>query len=326
MQNKQIYITIFLLLIINTTSASLVTTKKLVTPITSDESQKNGLRVLEMATKNEFDDLWTLVVMNQLNDENKKHVNFNARNNNGDNALIIAARNGFKKIIEALIHVKANLNLQNKEGETALIAASKAGKKEIVLLLIDNYAEINLKDKSHKTALDWATNDKIKKYLTRSELLYAAQKNNEQRVKFLINTGRADVNQVNEAGDNVLIIACRNGNLPIAKFILSKKGTDNKPAVNINYQNKDGETALYEAVYAGKYDLSRLLLKLGADPNIADTRGNTPLLWTLIANNLKLTELLMQHHTIPNFDSANLDEIKKEIYYQQAQKYTKIKN
>jgi ankyrin repeat protein len=47
---------------------------------------------------------------------------------------------------------------------------------------------------------------------------------------------------------------------------------------NIDAQNEDGQTALYQAVATGRPDLVSLLLFEGADPDIADKDGRTPLM------------------------------------------------
>jgi uncharacterized protein len=94
----------------------------------------------------------------------------------------------------------------------------------------------------------------------------------------------------------------------IKKIILEQK-------VDINFQEpKYGETILMLAIYHGKYEISKLLLDLGADPNIHDTfKGNSAIIDAVdncvleLSNDTKLVKLLLSY-------KANVNDIQtKEI-------------
>lgn len=72
-------------------------------------------------------------------------VNVNARSNNGNTALILAAVNGHKEIVELLIDKGADVNVKNKYERTALAMAIKEGHKDIADILTKNGAALQLK-------------------------------------------------------------------------------------------------------------------------------------------------------------------------------------
>eukprot|EP01121_Diplochlamys_sp_Union-15-3_P013521 TRINITY_DN4202_c0_g1_i1.p1 TRINITY_DN4202_c0_g1~~TRINITY_DN4202_c0_g1_i1.p1 ORF type:complete len:369 (-),score=47.20 TRINITY_DN4202_c0_g1_i1:164-1270(-) len=68
-----------------------------------------------------------------------------AKNQYGETALHLAARNGTLDLVSLLISQKANVNALDSSNETPLHIAARAGRKEIVSLLIENGADISLK-------------------------------------------------------------------------------------------------------------------------------------------------------------------------------------
>ena len=66
----------------------------------------------------------------------------NAKNDEGETALMIASNEGDKEICELLIEKGADVNAKDNEGNTALMYVSLKGDKEICELLIKNNAEV----------------------------------------------------------------------------------------------------------------------------------------------------------------------------------------
>ena len=62
-----------------------------------------------------------------------------------------------------------------------------------------------------------------------------------------------------------------------------------------NYQGPFGNTLLHSAVVSGDVKEVRRLLAAGADPNIANREGKTPLQAAAILGYPKLYELLVRH-------------------------------
>src|SRR5208283_2405562 len=82
------------------------------------------------------------------------------KDKNGDTALMLAAWNDHKDIVNLLIKAGADLNLKNNFGDTALIWATTYNQKDIAELLINEGANINLKDINGDTALILASFNK----------------------------------------------------------------------------------------------------------------------------------------------------------------------
>ncbi|EAY13720.1 ankyrin repeat protein, putative [Trichomonas vaginalis G3] len=68
-------------------------------------------------------------------------ANINEKNNDGETALYIAARNNSKETAEFLISHGANINEKDNDGETALHIAALFHHEEIVELLISHCAK-----------------------------------------------------------------------------------------------------------------------------------------------------------------------------------------
>ena len=86
-----------------------------------------------------------------------------AKNNEGETALMLAARHARSGSVELLLSAGANVNLTNAHGETALMHAVEASGgyaednvNEIVKRLISAGADLNARDEQGKTALGHA--------------------------------------------------------------------------------------------------------------------------------------------------------------------------
>jgi cytohesin len=148
---------------------------------------------------------------------------------------------------------------------------------------------------------------------------------------FLLNCGVCP-NIQDGNGQHSLYIACRQGYLDTVNFLLSKGA---KP----NLQDKRGNTALHASVYLGgeekgeytiddltpeeihdNIDIMKLLVKNGANINIKNNMGGTPLFDVVAGNNYEATAILLElgaDQTIPNnegklpLDVASQDNIRE---------------
>lgn len=84
----------------------------------------------------------------------EKGANIEILNNDGGNALLIAAAHG-KTEVAMLLSSRMDLNFQNEKGWTPINAASMYGHVDIVRLLVDNGADVEIATKSGRTALYW---------------------------------------------------------------------------------------------------------------------------------------------------------------------------
>lgn len=92
----------------------------------------------------------------------------------------------------------------------------------------------------------------------------------------MLDTGKVDYAKRNRYGGNALIPACERGHVDTVRLLLERSKVD------VNHINNLGWTGLLEAVILSDggprhIEIVRLLFDAGADPNIADKDGVTPL-------------------------------------------------
>jgi ankyrin repeat protein len=103
-------------------------------------------------------------------------------------------------------------------------------------------------------------------------LTYAIKYTNLKTVRVI--SQKADLNLKDDVGNSPLHLALSSKNDLAAKFLLNKQ-------VDINVTGKgprsSDQTPLHAAAVNGNIDFVKELLKRGADPNIADSKGSFPL-------------------------------------------------
>lgn len=173
-------------------------------------------------------------------------------------ALIAAVEQNDLAELQQLLEQGVDLNERDHRGRTAIMAATHANNPIIVKLLIEAGADINLKD---------AMQD--------NPFLYAGAEGRLQILKLLIEAG-ADTKLTNRYGGNALIPAAEKGHVENVRELLST--TD----VDVNHINNLGWTALLEVTILSNggpkhQQIAKLLIDHGANVNIADRDGVTPL-------------------------------------------------
>jgi ankyrin repeat protein len=202
-------------------------------------------------------------------------ANVNAANHYGITPLSIAATNANARIVEALLKSGANASREGPDGETVLMTAARAGNPDIVRALIARGAQVNATERwQGQTALMWA-----------------AAENNAAAVNVLVEQGadpdirskeltfsdyRYETNgmavfQLPKGGWTALMFAARENAMDAAAALADLN-------VDLNATSRpEGTTALQLAIINVHYDLARLLLDKGADPNVPDSTGMTAL-------------------------------------------------
>lgn len=174
-----------------------------------------------------------------------------------DLALITAARNGDEARVQQLLAAGASVTAQDAHGVTALIAAAYGNHVPVAKLLIDAGADVNVQDNTKQSAYLIPTADG---YLELLQMTLAAG---------------ADVHRTDSYNGTGLIRAADRGHVEIIEELL-------KTDINIDHINRLGWTALLEAIILGDggprhTEVVRLLVDAGADVNLADGSGVTPL-------------------------------------------------
>jgi ankyrin repeat protein len=173
--------------------------------------------------------------------------------------LISAAEKGDVQAVKSLLSKGAYIHAQDSEGRCAVVAAAYKNNLESGDLLIAAGADVNMKDNSIQSA-----------YLISTMEGYGFL----ELLKKTLKAG-ADVYSTDSDNGTGLIRASDRGHVEIVKELL-------KTDIRVNHINRMGWTALFEAILLGGGDerhteIVRLLVDAGADVNLQDKDGVTPL-------------------------------------------------
>ena len=176
-----------------------------------------------------------------------------------DQALLTAASRDNAAGVKVALDAGADIDARNNHGQTALLLAVQSGNLALARDLIQRGADINAEALNHDTP--WL----LAGALGRTEMLAA-----------MLDTGKVDYGKRNRYGGDALIPACERGHVETVRLLLERSEID------VNHVNNLGWTGLLEAVILSDggprhVEIVRLLLAAGADPNIADKDGVTPL-------------------------------------------------
>ena len=181
-----------------------------------------------------------------------------ARTPSSSPVLFEAAGAGDAAAVRAQIAARANLDAQDAQGRTALFLAARRGHLEVARLLLAAGANVNIADVNADTPY-----------------YVAALARHAEMTGVLLDAG-ADRVGTRAYGGTPLIAIAERGWVDVAQEILKR------PNIPVNHVNNLKWTALLEAIVLGRggpdhQEIVRLLLAAGADPNIADGNGRSPL-------------------------------------------------
>jgi ankyrin repeat protein len=202
----------------------------------------------------------------------KAGANVKASNDYGSTPMSEAAMVGNAAMIEKLLKAGADVNSPNADGMTALMIVARTGKVEAARVLLKNGADVNAKEQ----------------WLQQTAVIWAAAQNQAAMVQELVAHG-ADVNarsQVNDwkrqvtaepraiyrpgGGFTALLYGAREGCLGCVKSLV-EGGAD------LNMTDRDGTTPLLMALLNSHFDVGAYLIEKGANVNKWDWYGQTPL-------------------------------------------------
>lgn len=172
--------------------------------------------------------------------------------------LVAAAARGNMSVVVQLLAQGAAVDARDDRGRTAVMAATHADRPDIVQALLQAGADINLRD--HRSD---------------NPFLYAGAQGQLAIVRLAIRAG-ADPRLTNRFGGTALIPAAERGHVEVVRELLTRSKVD------VNHVNNLGWTALLEAIVLSDggprhQQVVALLLAHGADVNIPDKDGVTPL-------------------------------------------------
>ena len=202
--------------------------------------------------------------------------------------LILAARNGSGGMIETLVKAGADPGKAASTGATPLMSAATSGSVDAVKALIDGGADLNAREKTNG----------------QTALMFAAWENRAGVIQLLIERGAhpglsSFVNLLDEprfdddglpvpkrkgeqsggssvmGGMTALLFAARDGNLDAVKALVESEADVNQVS------GGDGSTPINIAIANGHYTVGKYLLDHGANPNLPNLDGLTPLYATV---------------------------------------------
>lgn len=173
------------------------------------------------------------------------------------NSLVSLAEQGNLQAVKSLVEQGANIEQRDLRQRTALMAATHENRVDVARYLIERGADVNAKDNMQD-----------------SPYLYSGARGLQDILLLTLKNG-ADLKSTNRYGGTALIPAAERGHVTTVKTLIDA-------GVDVNHVNRLGWTALIEAIILGdgsdKYaQIVTELIKGGADVNLADGSGISPL-------------------------------------------------
>jgi len=179
----------------------------------------------------------------------------NTKGDYGETPLTLALANGNVALATRLLKAGADPKATRWNGETALMIAAGTGSVEEVKLLLDAGLDVNAAE-SEKG---------------QNALMWAAAEGHPDAVDTLIQKG-ANVNAATKAGFTALAFATMKNDSASVRLLI-KAGAD----PNYALPDKDKTKMLLVAAAYDSTQAAMALLDGGADPNVLDRKGQTPL-------------------------------------------------
>lgn len=232
------------------------------------------------------------------------------------------------KIIRLLIDKGAKIDIVDKYDMSILLVPITYSFDEVLKLLLEE----------NKKSIGISITDISDRNL-RTPLHYAIEMKNINSIKLLLEYG-ANPNSTDKDGLNSLHLAVKSRSFIICELILAKIGDINsryntgesslhiacnlqlvdiaqlliEKGINVNSQDHSHEiTPLHYSVLLNNRELTALLLKHNASPNVQDIYGNTPLHYAIIENNFEIFMMLTQSSYTKNIINLNMWNIDGEI-------------
>jgi len=203
-----------------------------------------------------------------------KKAKVDVANEFGSTPLAEAVKVSDARMVKSLLAAGASPESPNLDGETVLMVAIKTGEFPIVDMLIKAGANVNVSEKFHnQTPLMYAA-DASKNAGEMVKLLLSKDASVTPRALYsdwpsqITSEPRAQYRPV--GGLTALLYAARGGCLDCVEAMIGA-------GANVNTPTPEGVTPLMTALDNDHYEVAKLLLDRGANPNLWDWWGRTAL-------------------------------------------------
>lgn len=248
----------------------------------------------------------------------------NSCNIRGETALGWACVNGHRAVAKLLVEEGAAINARDTNGETPLFWAARNCDQQIAGLLVDKGADVNARDNERNAPLFYAA--RANNWDSWPSKLYRTESKHDRPApgvavsfcEFLLDQG-ADIHAINNKGHTPLVLSAASGHNSVVSLLLAK-------GANVNSRDSKGQTALFHAAHKAQEAYTKLLLEKeadpsagdleypygehayvcvlliqnGADPDIGDQIGSSPLLRAARDGHVYMCRLLLKNGADPN--------------------------
>lgn len=193
----------------------------------------------------------------------------------GYTGLLAAAYRGNLDVLRSLLRTKNALEVRDAQHRTALHLATYARQREVIVVLAQAGVDLN--------ALEFQRYDAV---------TIAAVANDEETLALLLRLGASANNITSPYDGTALIAAAHLGHVGVVRQLIAA-------GAPLNHVNNLRWTALIEAVVLGDggeqhTEIVRLLLAAGANRQLTDREGNTPLMLARARGYKNMVKLLEQ--------------------------------
>ncbi|CAB0031841.1 unnamed protein product [Trichogramma brassicae] len=210
-----------------------------------NSADKSGYTPLHFVCLREYDDVDLAKRFFEIGEKFNKPLEVDAQNNEGWTPLHAAIFKGNANLVELLLRKNADPNSLNKNGETALHKICEANLDDLTVEMLFEICDekkqsmqVDALDKMEAPILTW---------LTRTDLL-------------------------------LCIVVCQSkyDDVDLLKMLFEAADKFNKP-LQVDARDKSNCTPLHLALNCGHEQIAEWLLRKGADLNLANAEGSTPL-------------------------------------------------
>ncbi|HUN26031.1 MAG TPA: ankyrin repeat domain-containing protein [Steroidobacteraceae bacterium] len=256
-------------------------------------------------------------------------------NSEGQTALMLVARTGNLEAAKLLLSHGAAVNaVESWGGQTALMWAAAQAQPQMLRLLIEHHAKLDLRSavRNWPRRVTAEGRPLIMDMGGLTALAFAARQDCIACVRELVKAG-ADLNLGDPDDTTPLVIALMNLHFDLANVLIEAGADVNKwdffgdtplyVAIDMNTLPTGGRPDLPSTDILTGYDIAKLLLKKGANPNaqlklrptyrngVFDRGGDqvlstgaTPLLLAAKDGDVRSVKLLLQYHALVNLPNA----------------------